>query len=96
MPAAKKTVDKAAKQAVDEADAIHEKRDDYDNPPVDTPVPIVDAAGEVEGLGDKAPAFVVAVEGSTVRVTVGKTSVVLDREGVLAAKRHFDRAAAQL
>lgn len=96
MPAAKKAVEKAEKKHLDEVEAVHEKREAYDNPPADPPVPVVDAVAETTGVDEKGPALIFAVEGQGLRVTLGKESVLLDGEGVRSAYRHFQKASAGL
>lgn len=96
MPAAKKTVEKAEKKHLDEVEAVHDKRDAYDNPPADPPVPVAGAVKETLGVDEKGPALVFAIEGGQLRVTLGKESIVLDPEGVRSAYRHFSKASASL
>lgn len=81
----------AKKMAAD----IHAKRESYDNPPVDTPVPLDQAVGQAVGVDDKKTLDFV-VEGPTVTVSIGSQSVVLDREGILSAQRHLNQAAANV
>lgn len=96
MPAAKKTVEKAEKKHLDEVEAVHDKREAYDNPPADPPVPVAGAVKETEGVDEKGPVLVFAIEGQALRVTLGKESVLLDGEGVRSAFRHFSKASASL
>lgn len=82
--------DTVAKQAAKDAEAIHKMRSEYTNPPVDTPVDVTETLGEVQTVGKAAALKIVAVGGGA-EVSIGNSKVLLDREGVLAAQRHFVR-----
>jgi hypothetical protein len=96
MPAAKKSVEKAEKKHLDEVEAVHEKREAFDNPPADPPVPVAGAVKETLGVDEKDPALIFAIEGGCLRVTLGKESTLLDPEGVRSAFWHFSKASASL
>lgn len=92
-PATKALESKGAKIAAENAEDIHDKRDEFTNPPVDAPVPVVDVVSEVATLGEKAPNFEVIVDGANVTVRLGGKEQTLDHEGVLGALRAFRKAA---
>lgn len=82
---------KAAVDAAKLAESIHKMRSEYTNPPVDTPIDVDEAASEVNSTDGKATLNIVAAGGGAEVTIKGGSSVVLDRDGILAAQRHFNR-----
>lgn len=71
------------------ADSIHQMRAEYTNPPVDTPVDVAEAVSEVKGTDGKSVLRIVSAGGGAEVTASG--SVLLDRDGILAAQRAFSR-----
>lgn len=87
-----KTDKPAATEEAKLIEAIRDKRASYDQPVVDTPVPVLDVDPEVVGLDGS---LCLAADGQTVKVSVGGGKpVTLDSEGIKAAQRAFSKAGA--
>lgn len=73
-------------------DELRDKRAEFDQPIVDTPVQVLEG-GETVAI-DSDDRIEIVPEGSSAKVSLGGKSVTLDGEGVKSLQRHLDRVAA--
>jgi hypothetical protein len=81
-------------EAIDE---LRDKRAEFDQPIVDTPIAVL-AGGETESLEGRdsekdADNIQIVPTGSSVELTLGGKTVTLDREGVHSLQRHLNKIA---